>query len=158
MTPETATFARLIGYPIAYVTVAGIQVADYLGIAENIAHKTWRCLNAPEFPFLVQHLGLDDHKDEEGKDVKGLGLGVKVVQRTYICSDKDDMVPMSGVLEHAGEAKAVLANILAHEEGEEKNVDGVIRTEGFVGTMHVNHMAGDPERYWRIVKETLERV
>jgi hypothetical protein len=63
------------------------------------------------------------------------------VRRTYIYSDADPVIPTNAVESHAAEAK-------------EKGFD--VRLEKFVGSPHVGHARTDPDRYWRIVKETWE--
>lgn len=62
------------------------------------------------------------------------------VRRSYIYSKEDALIPWEDVEEHAAEAKAKGANV---------------RLELFKG-VHVGHLRTDPERYWKVVKETYE--
>ena len=67
------------------------------------------------------------------------------VPRTYIYSKSDAVIVEKDILGHADDAKAKL---------KESPRTGMIRTEEFVGSQHVNHVSKDPERYWTIVGET----
>ncbi|RMZ76351.1 hypothetical protein DV738_g5026, partial [Chaetothyriales sp. CBS 135597] len=58
------------------------------------------------------------------------------IARTYLFSDADQMIRARDVKLHA------------------RLKEYLVRCEEFTGTPHVNHMASDPERYWRVVKET----
>lgn len=75
----------------------------------------------------------DRHND------KGLAGGE--VRRTYVYSEEDVTIPWKGVERHAARAT---------ENGFEA------RLEKFGGSLHVAHMVRDPERYWRVVRETWE--
>jgi hypothetical protein len=148
--PRSATLARALFTPAAYVLVTWIQGAHYLGIAENIASKAARCLNDVAGPFLVQRTS----RSRSGEDDAQYGL--RTVPRTYVYSNRDEMVRWQDVLEHAGEARRALADALKVQGN--VHAEDVIRLEGFPGTPHVNHVGGDPGRYWRVVRETVERA
>ncbi|EJT46965.1 hypothetical protein A1Q1_04208 [Trichosporon asahii var. asahii CBS 2479] len=60
------------------------------------------------------------------------------VRRTYVYSDEDALIKSSDVEAHAAEAEAR---------------GFVVRREKFTSP-HVAHARDDPERYWRIAKET----
>lgn len=60
------------------------------------------------------------------------------VRRSYIYSKEDALIPYKDVEAHAADA-------------EKKGAD--VRLELFKG-VHVGHLRADPERYWRVVKET----
>lgn len=60
------------------------------------------------------------------------------VRRSYIYSKEDALIDYRDVEAHAAEAKT-------------KGAD--VRLELFAGT-HVGHLRADPERYWRVVRET----
>ena len=61
------------------------------------------------------------------------------LRRTYIYSELDKLIDWKDVEEHAAAA-------------EKKGYE--VRREKFSRTMHVSHMRGNEERYWRVVKET----
>lgn len=63
---------------------------------------------------------------------------VRELRRVYCYGDKDIIVPMVDVDNHAAEAVA---------KGFE------VRKEFFKGSAHVSHMKSDPKRYWGIVEE-----
>lgn len=62
--------------------------------------------------------------------------------RSYAYSESDDMVLYQGVEEHADDAEAKGFRVL--------------RREKFPGSLHVAHARSDPEKYWRLVRETWE--
>jgi hypothetical protein len=64
--------------------------------------------------------------------------------RCYVYSDRDDLVTADMVEEHAADAI---------RKGWERER---VRLEKFRGSGHVAHMKADPERYWRVVRETWE--
>lgn len=64
-------------------------------------------------------------------------LGTEI-RRTYVYSDEDELVPAPDVEAHAAQAK-------------EAGFD--VRLEKFSGA-HVAHARADPDRYWRVVRET----
>jgi hypothetical protein len=66
---------------------------------------------------------------------------VREVRRSYIYSEEDLPIPWRGIERHAAQAR---------ERGFEP------RLEKFSGSLHVAHMVKDPERYWRVVRETWE--
>jgi hypothetical protein len=154
--PKSATLSRWLFAPVACLVIAGIQSAHYLGIAEDIASKIWRCLNDPRGPFLVKN---------------GLAGGATIVPRAYLFSTSDEMTMWQGVHEHALEARRVANEAVrrggsanGHANGggvkavkEDFAVEDWIRLDGFPGTAHVNHVKNDPGRYWRVVRETLEK-
>ncbi|GAA5882670.1 hypothetical protein JCM16303_006537 [Sporobolomyces ruberrimus] len=61
------------------------------------------------------------------------------VPRLYIYSKPDELIPYKDVEAHGRTAR------------EELGVE--VRMEEFVGTSHVGHLRGDPERYWKCVEE-----
>lgn len=63
--------------------------------------------------------------------------------RTYVYSEEDALIPWRGVEGHAAVAR-------------ERGGFGRVRLEKFEGSAHVAHMVADPERYWRVVRETWE--
>ncbi|ETN42057.1 uncharacterized protein HMPREF1541_03996 [Cyphellophora europaea CBS 101466] len=72
------------------------------------------------------------------------------IPRTYIHSQKDVMILSRDVEAHAEIAKTRL---------QEKAAEGdMVRVEEFVDTVHVNHMASDPARYWKIVQDTWDKA
>ncbi len=153
--PTKTVVSRLLVTLVAHVVISSIVVAHKLGIAENIASKAWRCLNDITGPFLVKNEGefavLNWNGDAARKKLK-------VVPRTYIYSTRDDMVPWQGVLEHAEEARHIVAEKLTEAGVEHGNLHDVVGLEGFSGSAHVNHMLLDPGRYWKLVRETVEKV
>ncbi|KAM7189428.1 Eukaryotic protein of unknown function (DUF829) domain containing protein [Naviculisporaceae sp. PSN 640] len=72
------------------------------------------------------------------------GRALTEVRRSYIYGPGDDVIWEEHVEGHAEDAK-------------QKGL-AQVRLERFVGTKHVQHVRGDEERYWRIVKETWEGV
>ena len=66
---------------------------------------------------------------------------VREVRRAYVYSDRDPFIPSEGVEKHAELARRAGFNA---------------RTELFVGSPHCAHARAEPERYWRIVRETWE--
>jgi hypothetical protein len=66
---------------------------------------------------------------------------VREGRRSYCYSEEDVQIPWQGIERHAAQAR-------------ERGFDP--RLEKFKGSLHVAHMVGDPERYWRIVGETWE--
>lgn len=74
------------------------------------------------------------HQDLNDDELFGKG------RRTYVYSETDVMVPFKGIERHATEA-------------ERRRWD--VREEKFVGGKHVAHAVVDPERYWRVVRESL---
>lgn len=76
-------------------------------------------------------LSADSHNDP-----KLLGVDVG---RTYIYSDEDALVPSADVEEHGKEAQ---------------QAGFKVRMEKFRGSQHVAHAKKDPERYWRLVRQT----
>ncbi|TXT11201.1 hypothetical protein VHUM_01952 [Vanrija humicola] len=63
------------------------------------------------------------------------------VRRAYIYSDGDKLIHAADVEEHARDAEARGFNV---------------RKENFGQSAHVAHMKADPERYWRVARETFE--
>lgn len=63
------------------------------------------------------------------------------VRRAYIYSDADKLIHAADVEQHAREAEAL---------------GFTVRRENFGKSAHVAHMKADPERYWRIARETFE--
>ncbi|WOO79054.1 uncharacterized protein LOC62_02G002591 [Vanrija pseudolonga] len=63
------------------------------------------------------------------------------VRRAYIYSDADKLIHAADVEAHAREAEAL---------------GFTVRRENFGKSAHVAHMKADPERYWRIARETFE--
>lgn len=66
---------------------------------------------------------------------------VREARRSYVYSEEDMLIPWRAVERHAAEAR---------QRGFEP------RLEKFTGSSHVAHMVRDPERYWRVVRETWE--
>ncbi|TPX07808.1 uncharacterized protein E0L32_010495 [Thyridium curvatum] len=69
------------------------------------------------------------------------GGNANEVRRAYVFSKEDKLVSWRHVEENAREARAA---------------GFTVRLEEFLGTPHVAHARADPERYWRIVRETWE--
>ncbi|KAK4095822.1 hypothetical protein N658DRAFT_502291 [Parathielavia hyrcaniae] len=65
------------------------------------------------------------------------------VRRTYVYGDRDLLVDHADVERHAEEARGK---------------GFTVRRERFEGGEHVAHARVDPERYWRVVRETWEGV
>ncbi|KAL1410531.1 hypothetical protein Q8F55_004544 [Vanrija albida] len=63
------------------------------------------------------------------------------VRRAYIYSNGDKLIHAADVEEHAREAEAL---------------GFTVRRENFGNSAHVAHMKADPERYWRVARETFE--
>jgi hypothetical protein len=76
---------------------------------------------------------------ERHNDRTGLVSGER--RRTYVYSEEDVPIPWRGIERHAAAAR---------DRGFET------RLEKFAGSQHVAHMVKDPERYWRVVRETWE--
>lgn len=66
------------------------------------------------------------------------------VRRSYIYGPGDEVISEKHVEGHAQEAK--------------QNGLALVRLERFLGTKHVQHVRGNEERYWTVVKETWEGV
>lgn len=99
----------------------------------------WLRLRMPGFSRLIGgegqggplRLSADSHNDPK---LLGVDRG-----RTYIYSDEDALVPSADVEEHAHQAIDRGFNV---------------RLEKFKGSQHVAHAKKDPERYWRLVRQT----
>ena len=154
MVPKASFLWRSAVTILAHAMITSIVTAHKLGIAENIASKLWRCLNDLEGPFLLKK-GPSSRLCEDESD---LGKDVKVVPRTYIYSNRDQMIPWQCVVEHGSEAREAVAGALSRATGDNGHLQDVIRLEGFAGSAHVSHSTLDRERYWRLVRETLERA
>jgi Eukaryotic protein of unknown function (DUF829) len=85
-----------------------------------------------------EHFGAKDELTEWSKshnDVKR----VREVRRAYLYGDRDIIIPVIDVENHAVEAG---------QKGYK------VRKELFKDSLHVSHMRTDPERYWKVVEET----
>lgn len=99
----------------------------------------WLRLRLPGFSKVIGgegqggplRLSADSHNDPK---VLGVDRG-----RTYIYSDEDKLVPSADVEEHA-------------HQGIDRGFN--VRLEKFRGSQHVAHAKKDPERYWRLVRQT----
>lgn len=151
--PKTAHVARAFAMPVVYLLLGGVFCCHVLGLVEHIVVKLWRELNNPDGPFLFKAC---TPSSEPGQATINLTSGEvvltrKVIPRTYICSQQDDMIFSEDVFEHAAIAR--------HGSGlSDDAAKDTIRIEEFVGSMHVNHVSVDKERYWRVVKDNLERI
>lgn len=72
------------------------------------------------------------------------GRALTEVRRSYIYGPGDDLICEEHVEGHAEDAK--------------RKGLAMVRLERFIGTKHVQHVRGNEERYWRVVKETWEGV
>lgn len=114
---------RLLGGGLVYGLISvGALIGKLLGVEGAITGMR-RKLNDPSGPFMTDG-----------------------VQRVYIYSETDELVPWQEVEEHAREAKHIF-NAEKAGSGEER-----VKTEKFVGSRHVGHLMVDADRYWRIVK------
>lgn len=153
--PPTQPLKRLMAMPIAYAIVAGIVGMHELGIAEDIASKIWRHMNDPTGPFLMRP-GNALRGEDAGAGLDGDKSRRHIVPRTYIYSRTDELVPEDDVVQHAAEARNTCA-LVSKGPNETRDSEGKVRLEEFVGSMHVNHLSVDRERYWRIVQETFDQ-
>ena len=144
--PQNARYMRLFFMPLAYVLITFIKAVHELGFSENVVSKLWNSLNDAKGPFLIK----------TGNSIGEGGGAEGIVPRTYIYSNRDEMVPWQNVLEHAGDARQAAAR--AVRDSESGKAEDAIRLEGFFGSAHVNHVSVDPGRYWRVVEETMERA
>ena len=91
--------------------------------------------------------GDDDDDDSDGavetKGSRGRPGRRLEVRRTYVYGPGDLLVDWRDVEAHADEAAAK---------------GFCVRRERFEGSAHVAHARADPERYWRVVRETWEGV
>ncbi|RDW83607.1 uncharacterized protein DSM5745_03933 [Aspergillus mulundensis] len=106
---------RIPGTVLIYLAIAVVAILDALGLSENVISKTRRHLNDPGLLFLRPG-----------------------VQRTYVYSKSDRMVPYQDILEHAKEATSRLRD---------PSSDGTVWTVEFNGSGHVGHLAVDREKY-----------
>lgn len=151
--PKDAHVARAFAMPVVYLLLGGVFCCHVLGLVEHVVVKLWRELNNPDGPFLFK---ASAPSSKGGQSTIKLTSGEvastrKVIPRTYICSQRDDMIFSRDVFEHAAIAR--------HGSGlSDDAAKDTIRIEEFVGSMHVNHVSVDKERYWAVVKDTLDRI
>lgn len=153
--PAKNTLQRAVAAPFILALLTGMMVMHLLGVSEYATIKTWECLNDKTGPFLLSNGGESyggnsntGRATEEQEELR------HIVPRTYIYSKKDDMVPERDVVSHAVEARGQVDAMSSTTPA--VKIEDVIRLEEFKGSMHVNHVSVDAERYWRLVRETLE--
>ncbi|KAJ9613075.1 hypothetical protein H2200_003016 [Cladophialophora chaetospira] len=151
---KASLLQRSLATLLAHIIIASVGAASKLGIAEDIASKLWRCLNDVDGPFLLNK----GASSRLGEDESNLGKIIKVVPRTYIYSNRDEMVPWQCVVAHADEARKVIVGALSEGTGDNGHIQDPIRLEGFAGSAHVAHATLDPGRYWKLVRETIDRA
>ncbi|KAH8886292.1 hypothetical protein GQ53DRAFT_809825 [Thozetella sp. PMI_491] len=120
------------------VLVAGVKngLIKYLlaiPLSHVLAIISWLCISALAIAPDTQKIWATAHNNP-AKNLE--------TRRTYMYSDVDKIVSKTAIETHADEAEA----------------KGFIvwRRELFEGSGHVAHAKSDPERYWRVVKETWE--
>jgi hypothetical protein len=149
--PKNAYITRTLAMPVVYLLLGGFYLCHVLGIAETVVVKLWRELSDPKGAFLFKQSALDNGQAATGVPHGVVASTKRVIPRTYICSQADEMIPAEDVFEHAAVAR--------HASGlTDDAAKDAVRVEEIVGSMHVNHVTVDKERYWNIVNETLERV
>ncbi|RMZ91734.1 hypothetical protein DV736_g1015, partial [Chaetothyriales sp. CBS 134916] len=125
ISPKPSAITRFIGPLLTHLIVGMTSLLRTTGLSQSAVDKAWQLLKDPEAPLLKESMS-----------------------RTYIFSDADEMVDAKDIKLHTQ------LSIQALEEVGVKNAGEKVRYEEFLGTSHVNHMLGNPERYWEIVKET----
>lgn len=146
--PSKGVFSRAVALLFAYAVVLSTVLLHELGVAMSGTSKVWYSLNDPTGPFLIKDASRRYHNDAE--HAKGAAT---VVPRTYVYSKNDRLVSYRHILEHGAEARRACVAVSPDSDPECK-----INLEEFVGSMHVNHVSLDADRYWRVVKKTVERV
>lgn len=149
--PKNANITRTLATPIVYLLLGGVYLCHVLGISETIVVKLWRELNDPKGAFLFKQSTMRNGQAAPGVPNGVVASAKRIIPRTYICSQEDDMIFAKDIFEHAAIAR--LASGLTDDAAKD-----ALRVEEIVGSMHVNHVSVDKERYWAIVKETLERA
>lgn len=117
---------RALGGVILYSFIGVASVVGSLLGSEDVISSMRRKLNDSKGPFM-----------QNG------------VNRMYIYSETDQLVPWQHVEAHAKEARLVV---------EELGIDPIVgvRMEKFVGSKHVGHVVVDSERYWGLVRSFWE--
>ncbi|KIX08749.1 uncharacterized protein Z518_03406 [Rhinocladiella mackenziei CBS 650.93] len=110
--------ARAIGSAAVWAYLGIGYVLDKVGGKENIIMTLRRKLNHPQGAFMQRYLN-----------------------RLYIYSQADPLIPAEDVEQHAREAAAVIGN-------------GRVEMADFVSSRHVGHVMLDERRYWNVI-ETL---
>ncbi|AEO71920.1 uncharacterized protein THITE_2124813 [Thermothielavioides terrestris NRRL 8126] len=132
--------AGLAGRPLALCLVAPLVHA--LCLAYWVQHVLLG--RGRTGPLVAVARGLNGDNGDGGGGGSGDGKSPRgEVRRTYIYGPGDKLVDWRDVEAHADEAA---------RRGFK------VRKEVFVGSEHVAHAVVDPERYWRVVRETWEGV
>lgn len=121
---------KVAGGAVMYSCMYSLSFLSRLAGSEGSMTSMRRRLNDPEGAFLQTRL-----------------------QRTYIYSDTDQLVPWQHVEAHAQEARQLLMHRLSETEADE-----LIQMEKFEGSKHVAHAVLDLERYWNIVQRAWQNV
>lgn len=121
---------KIAGGTIMYSCIYSLSFLSRLAGSEGAMTSMRRRLNDPEGAFMQSRL-----------------------QRTYIYSNTDQLVPWQHVEAHAQEAREVLIQKLSAAEADE-----LIKLEKFEGSKHVAHAVLDFERYWSIVQRSWRNV
>lgn len=125
---------------LSWVMVSTTGMCEFLGIMEPAGRKLYRKLYDPYDVFLFK----GSPKAEKERTP---------VPRSYIFSDGDDMIFEVDVVAHAELAmQEMRRNGLSEAE-----VKDLVRRENFGATAHVNHVKGDADRYWGVVRDTWDR-
>ncbi|KIW13707.1 hypothetical protein PV08_08898 [Exophiala spinifera] len=142
--PKKSVTRRMLATPIAWAVIGSCALFNDLGLIESSPSKIWRCLNEPDGSFLFKH----DH----AVDTLGFNPSKRTVPRTYIFGKGDQLVPHEHIVLHAAEARNKCVVFASEADPNES-----IRLEEFIGSPHVNHVSVDTQRYWQLVKDTVER-
>jgi hypothetical protein len=143
--PKTQTWKRAFFAPLVFSFSGLCWLVDLTGIKETPFAKIWRELNDVDGAFVVRR-GWDDNDDDTD-------TAKKIIPRSYIYSKEDELILERHVIEHAAIARA-----RASSGFREDQTGDVVRLEKFTGSAHVNHVSVDPERYWRVVRETVQKA
>ncbi|KAL2827130.1 hypothetical protein BDW59DRAFT_171437 [Aspergillus cavernicola] len=102
---------KFLGAVLIYSIIGVVGLLDTFGLYQNVILKTRRVLNNPSQSFLQSGM-----------------------ERAYLYSQTDVMVPWRDILEHAEEARKLVK-------------DKVVRTIEFTGSGHVGHLSVSREEY-----------
>lgn len=125
---------------LSWLMVSTTGLCEMLRIMEPAARKLYRLLVDPYDVFMF-------------KGAPRAETDRKPVPRAYMYSKTDATILEEDVVAHA---KLAMDQLERLGLGADK-IRELIKMEEFVGTAHVNHVKGDADRYWAVVKETWER-
>lgn len=125
---------------LSWMMVGTTALGEVTGVMEPAARKLYRRLHDPYDVFVFK--GVPKAEKER-----------KPVPRSYIFSKTDAMIFEEDVLAHA----SLVAQEMSRAGLSVEEVNDLVRKEEFVGTAHVNHIKGDADRYWGVIKGTWVR-